>query len=853
MSLPSLSSARSPRQPSVGFSLLLIFGVVLALVPAPPASGGVDRWTPTGPDLGAVRRVVAEDDGHTVWAIGTGVLFRSADGGATWASVGRGLEDHGLASLAADPWRPDTVWAATFGGVRRSDDYGLTWVTKNVGLLNPSVRKVVVDPNDRDGLWAATVSRIFRSTDLGESWTGSVGGPSDPFDLIADPAVPGRLWAASNGQPDNFWRSDDGGVTWLDRDPGLEGTLATSVAVDPGDPDRVWVGFFTGQVYRSEDGGATWTRQHEGIVGGPVSLVTLPTPPTTLLVATLGEVYESTDLGVSLVATGYPDGTLLQHLSVGSGAIWGSSLAGIFRRSFDGAGGWQRHDRFYAAYSPSDLAIVPGSGELVMTSFAASEGLPAIFRGEAGDWQDISADFPAPFAAAVVAGPGPQEDLLMATNGPDGQELFRSTGAGWQDVGPGPPGLVGAFDVDPHRPSVRWAITVPGVYRSADGGATWSERSDGLPRECCPILELVVDPRPSDVLYAVVEREGVFKSVDEGLSWAAAREGLFLDVLALGLDPRSPDTLYAAASDGAVYRTDDGATSWSEVGSLPGVPVRLLVDPRPGHSTVFAATLDNGVQVSDDRGATWRGLNEGLEWGRVTDLVPEIEDGVLTLHLLGLGNGLYSRTFSERTLAASPDFSFSPPEPRAGDLVSFADLTGGLPPDARHTWDFGDGVSSDGPSPVHAFPAAGTWPVTLAVGVGDQAASVTRQVRVTGDAVPSTCEPSDSVVCLRDGRFRVSVEWADFQGGRGVGTKVTQSDDSALFWFFRPANWELMVKVLDGCAVNDHLWVFSAATTNVEYTLRVEDTASGEDWEYRNPSGIPSPAVTDTGAFATCP
>jgi hypothetical protein len=62
-----------------------------------------------------------------------------------------------------------------------------------------------------------------------------------------------------------------------------------------------------------------------------------------------------------------------------------------------------------------------------------------------------------------------------------------------------------------------------------------------------------------------------------------------------------------------------------------------------------------------------------------------------------------------------------------------------------------------------------------------------------------------------------------------------------------------MVKVLDGCASNGHYWVFAAATTNVEYTLRVTDVLTGDVREYLNPLGNSSPAVTDTAAFAGCP
>ena len=58
--------------------------------------------------------------------------------------------------------------------------------------------------------------------------------------------------------------------------------------------------------------------------------------------------------------------------------------------------------------------------------------------------------------------------------------------------------------------------------------------------------------------------------------------------------------------------------------------------------------------------------------------------------------------------------------------------------------------------------------------------------------------------------------------------------------------------MLDGCAVNEHFWVFAAATTNVETTLRVTDAANGEVREYLNPLGVAASAITDTTAFATC-
>lgn len=115
------------------------------------------------------------------------------------------------------------------------------------------------------------------------------------------------------------------------------------------------------------------------------------------------------------------------------------------------------------------------------------------------------------------------------------------------------------------------------------------------------------------------------------------------------------------------------------------------------------------------------------------------------------------------------------------------------------------------------------------------------------------CVSGETALCLH-GRFRVEVSWEDFSGGRGAGRAVPgASGDSGLFWFFGPDNWEVMVKVIDGCPVNGRHWVFAAATTSVRYVLTVTDTMTGHAARYENPPGVASPAVTDTNAFSVCP
>ncbi len=81
---------------------------------------------------------------------------------------------------------------------------------------------------------------------------------------------------------------------------------------------------------------------------------------------------------------------------------------------------------------------------------------------------------------------------------------------------------------------------------------------------------------------------------------------------------------------------------------------------------------------------------------------------------------------------------------------------------------------------------------------------------------------------------------------------VVAGPNSGIFWFFGSDNWEILVKSINACTLNDRYWVFSAATTNVFYRLEVTDV-HGAQKIYFNYPGPPAPAVTDTDAFATCP
>ncbi len=187
---------------------------------------------------------------------------------------------------------------------------------------------------------------------------------------------------------------------------------------------------------------------------------------------------------------------------------------------------------------------------------------------------------------------------------------------------------------------------------------------------------------------------------------------------------------------------------------------------------------------------------------------------------------------------------------RTGASVSFTDTSTGTV--TSRTWSFGDGGAGSGSRSLrHAWSAPGFYTVSLTVSGEGSSSTMSRKVLVEAGDPAGSCTVNGDTRCLRESRFSVAVEWWTADGeARKAGRVVHEgTDDSGLFWFFSEANWELLLKVLDGCSLNGHVWVFGASATTLGYSIQVTDTVTGAMKEYRNEPGRRSSAITDTAAF----
>lgn len=159
----------------------------------------------------------------------------------------------------------------------------------------------------------------------------------------------------------------------------------------------------------------------------------------------------------------------------------------------------------------------------------------------------------------------------------------------------------------------------------------------------------------------------------------------------------------------------------------------------------------------------------------------------------------------------------------------------------------------------------GTCPASQqSVGTSSNLNGFNVAVQLTTQTTPSPgftpCAANATTLCLDDQpgdkRFQVRVTYSSTQGGglsgngRAISLAPVGVSRGGLFWFFGADNPEMLVKVLNGCSLNNRFWVFYSAGTNVGFQVRVTDMMTGNVATYNNPDLTAAPPVQDTNALA---
>lgn len=207
-----------------------------------------------------------------------------------------------------------------------------------------------------------------------------------------------------------------------------------------------------------------------------------------------------------------------------------------------------------------------------------------------------------------------------------------------------------------------------------------------------------------------------------------------------------------------------------------------------------------------------------------------------------------------------------PPEPRAGDSVTLA-VSSRCPTLFHQLRRSGSllRLPIDTTSPQPAAPCFEEIAYHLPISLGTLAEGAYSVVvvdaptgfpRLIQTLTFEVGEAFTGVQVLGD-RYHVSVLYATELDLAGEplflqASSASFSEDSAWFWFFNEENVEVVVKILDGCTVNGHVWMFASGLTNVGVRIVVRDLATDESRVWESPIGEDFIPILDTHAFASC-
>jgi hypothetical protein len=433
---------------------------------------------------------------------GNGV-YKSSDGGATWARLGNGVPagpSAGFIRLALAPSAPQTVYATVFNSANtapsryRTIDGGATW-SSLTGLPGAEEGRtwhvmLAVDPTDANTVWANGDHSVYRSTDRGATWAGPLFG-EDPVGGYFD-AAGGFVLVGDRG----IHRTPDHGTTW---DPPKEGNLQVTefydVTLDPTNPA---IAYGISQDHTAAlkfTGGPVWTYLGGGDETGKVLVD--PVNPSRL--------YNYDPLNAT---------SFIQR-SDDAGASWSNAGTGIDTSQ----------NGFGLAYAAQKAFVMdPGNRSRLLV------GTDRVYETTSGanSWTAISGVLSGgQFVSALAVAPSQGNTVYAGTS--DGR-FFATTSDGttWAEIDQGlPGGSVSAIQVDPADPRHVLATMSGGVWMTADGGNTWSKISGNLPvNSYYSTNSIAVDWRfTTPVLYVGTER-GVYRSLDLGTDWAPFDQGL---------------------------------------------------------------------------------------------------------------------------------------------------------------------------------------------------------------------------------------------------------------------------------------------------------------------------------------
>lgn len=205
-------------------------------------------------------------------------IYKSRDGGQTWANISKGMSHSRVIAMAVDPSYPATVYAGTKGdAVYKSYDGGQRWASMRSGLDDATITSVVnqfvFDPYDSNHIFVATTMGIFETKSGGGNWTKRMEGMKEVLMVVSlgmDPTRPAILFAGTSGgvyktvNEGGHWEKVNNGLVPPEMIKSSRALNVTSIQVDPFEPETVYAATLSG-LFKTTDGAKSWMRIGESL------------------------------------------------------------------------------------------------------------------------------------------------------------------------------------------------------------------------------------------------------------------------------------------------------------------------------------------------------------------------------------------------------------------------------------------------------------------------------------------------------------------------------------------------------------------------------------------------------------
>jgi len=592
-------------------------------------------------------------------------VFRTTDAGRTWTSLGL-AETQQIARVRVHPTNPDIAYVAALGhaygpnrerGIYKTTDGGRSWAQVLFRNDSTGASDLAMDPANPEVLYAAfwqvqrtpwslssggRGSGLFKSTDGGAHWTELTANSGLPrglwgnVGLTVSPAKPGRVWAIIEADSGGVYRSDDGGATWtwVNRDHKLRerAWYYMRITADPRDSNVIWA-VNTG-LFRSKDGGRTFDHVPDPH-GDNHEIWIAPNDPQRMV--------EANDGGANV--------------------------------STNGAKTWSDQD--YATAQFYHVTTTNHFPYRVCGAQQDNSGVcgPSRWPGGIGraQWYDVSGESgyiqARPDSADITYG-GDNSGFLVRI---DHRTDFGRMVSPWPDSPDGHPASEGRYRfqwtapllVSPHDPST---LYVGGnvLFKTVNGGQSWTVVSPDLTRHdprtlgvsggpitldqttaeyYATIFALAESPLARGVLWAGSDDGLIHLTRDGGRTWADVTPPpsdlpVFTRISIIEASHFAAGTAYVAANryqleDWAplILRTTDYGRTWTRI--VEGIPagefVRVVREDPAKRGLLFAGT-ERGVWVSFDDGGHWQSLRRNLPIVPVHDLALKDGDLIAATH-----------------------------------------------------------------------------------------------------------------------------------------------------------------------------------------------------------------------------